>query len=236
MGHFLREINTNNKSAKLWTLWGNYLTICYLFIKVLYVVIVATSLGLIAHIMGTYTSDIERILNIAKGEYDSEYLPPAVLCRYDVMDLGKVIHHALSCTLPQNELNQMILLFLSCWFVFLLLVNVICLTEYVITSFFTSFHGLDISGTLSGLNKYYGKTSEIVTFVKQFLHRDGILIARLVSLVSSDLISSQMIGNVWQFYTEWKEESKGEDEPSTRLSHQDDEMEDEDAHMMTTLA
>ena len=202
MSYFLWQICTNQHGTRMWTLCGNFLSLTYMAIKALYLAIAAGNLGFVINMMGAFNTEIETILKLSQGEYDSEYLPSTVECQYIVKELGQVIHHAWTCTLPQNELNQMMMLFVGCWFLFLLIVNFLALVELVVLFVIYPCHGFHILGALSGLGKTPASPGDVTRFMREFLHRDGTLILRMIGGVSSDFVSTELTGGLWDIYHE----------------------------------
>ena len=183
---------------------GNYLTVLYLFTKVLFVGVVLGQLFVLNRFLGfnynTYGIDVVRALVNGEDWMASPRFPRVTMCDFKVRRLGNLQRYTVQCVLPINLFNEKIYLFLWFWLVFVSAVLVYSFLAWLIKC---SFHGLRrayIEKQLNLANKNHsGKLNE---FLDEYLRMDGIFALRLIAKNRHAVTVTDLIGALWEKFNE----------------------------------
>lgn len=209
MTQFLTGLSRRRQAAGLCkkfglSIYGSYLTIVYLVIKVLYVVNVIGQLFLLNTFLGTdyhlYGFDVMR--RMANGEEwtTSSRFPRVTLCDFNVRKLGNIHRYTIQCALPLNLFYEMMFIFLWFWMVFVVTVTACSLVQWVIVSVFFCFQEGYVTDRLRELDDDTVSKAQIGRFTRVYLRRDGCFILRLVSKNAGDRIAAELVTSLWKEY------------------------------------
>ena len=135
------------------------------------------------------------------------------MCDFRIREFGHPNYshrYSIQCVLPINLYNQQIFTFLWFWFVILIISNIYALISWIY-QFIPSQRKLYVKRHLKLLNKYqkllYNKDDPslrqaikdtIDDFNKIYLKYDGIFIIKMVSILASDVVGTQIIHELWK--------------------------------------
>ncbi|ESN97988.1 hypothetical protein HELRODRAFT_114074 [Helobdella robusta] len=228
MSRFLVEFNKSYRSKSKFTVcWtmlrGNYLVELYLFIKAMYIANVLGQLFLLNAFLGNeyhlYGIDVLKRLLANQPWTTSHRFPRVTICDFHIRMLGNSHRHTIQCALPMNLFYEIIFIFFWFWFVFVAISTICSLLIWLFTSLFYSYQEAYIRQRLLAMNKISkSQRGQVRSFVTEHLRRDGCFITRLVAKNSSDLIASQLLSGLWEYYLDSvtnKESSKRRDSTSS---------------------
>ncbi|CAF4093827.1 unnamed protein product [Rotaria magnacalcarata] len=183
---------------------GSYLLILFFVTKILFIVNSVGQLFLLniflGHNFASYGVDlIKKILN---GEElaESIYFPRVTMCEFAVRNIQNVHVHTVQCVLPINLFNEKAFLFIWFWLAFLTVCNTYDLLAWFVRSFGRVRYAyikkrLELMQSDTHLRRMPAKE-----FIHRYLQHDGVLILRLLAYNSSDLVVTELIQQLWQFY------------------------------------
>ena len=216
MGRFLLELSRNHLMAttckSFWySLYGNYLVILYLIIKLVYITNVIGQLFLLNAFLGTnyhmYGFHIMKKMSRGEEWTSSDTFPRVTMCDFKIRVLGNVQRYTVQCSLPMNLFNEIIFIFIWFWFVFVTAATVGSLLLWIWTCFYTPMTRNYVKSRLIAMDKIHEITkhrNDLHTFVHLYLRRDGAFIVRMVSKNASDLIAAELISGLWDHYLDNK--------------------------------
>ncbi|CAF2993913.1 unnamed protein product [Rotaria socialis] len=183
---------------------GSYLLILFFVTKLLFIV---NSLGqlfllniFLGHNFASYGVDLIRKILNGEELTESIYFPRVTMCEFAVRNIQNVHVHTVQCVLPINLFNEKAFLFIWFWLAFL----TICNTYDLLAWFVRSFGRVRYAYIKKRLELMQSDTHLRRTPAKEFIHRylqhDGVLILRLLAYNSSDLVVTELIQQLWQFY------------------------------------
>ena len=223
MTRFLRELcrlqMMASPFAKMWyIIYGNYITVMYICIKLLYIGNVVGQLFLLNEFLGSryHLYGLEVLRNLAKGEdwTTSDRFPRVTLCDFKIRVLGHVNRYTVQCALPINLFNEKIFTFLWFWFVFVSIATFLSMVIWIINMVYFPRLGSYVKTKLIAMNRLDHASDEFVKrFTEHYLKRDGILIIWLVSKNSSDLIAAELICGL---FSDYRKRPKGLDRLCSR--------------------
>uniref|UniRef100_A0AC35UD03 Innexin n=1 Tax=Rhabditophanes sp. KR3021 TaxID=114890 RepID=A0AC35UD03_9BILA len=203
---------------------GTYLTYLYLFVKVLYLVQVLMQFIILNNFLGTnYTFwgfEILRDLAYGREWAESGHFPRVTMCDFEVRVLGNKHRHTVQCVLMINMFNEKVYLFVWWWLLIVAVATFCSLIFWIVDSFSRKRREEFISQFLrvSGVIKSNGDLNEkaVAKFVNHEMRHDGIFLLRLISANAGDLISTDLIFQLWRLFLE-KEAALRSNPPS--LTH-----------------
>ncbi len=232
MGRFLNELNrkilvSNKLEALCMKIYGNYLLIAYLIVKVIYIANVIGQLFLLNTFLGTkyHLYGFEVLDKLVRGDdlSSSERFPRITMCDFKVRVLGNVQRYTVQCALPVNLFNEIIFIFVWFWFVFVAAATAASMLLWFLTSLSIRHQTRFIKARLIAMDRLGHAPDHMVkSFVAAYLRRDGMFIIRLVAKNASDLIAAELIGGLFDHY-------KGNKKTVEKLSSREDQMLEEEA-------
>ena len=145
------------------------------------------------------------VLNqMRKGEtwQENHLFPRVTLCDFAIRQMGNIQHYTVQCSLPLNLLNEKLYIFVWFWFLFVFIATVISFLKWCVVSLYIPQELRYVKARLIAMD-HWGpgdKYENLSAFVRTFLRRDGLLLIRLVSKNSSDMVSAELLGGLWQYY------------------------------------
>lgn len=190
-------------------LYGNYLIMLNLFVKLLYIINSFGQLWLMNEFISNDTYSftfygIEVLVEIwQKKQPDSRMFPRVTLCDFQIRQMQNVHDYTVQCTLPINLFNEKIYIFLWFWILFVTLVTVIGFVYMVWTLFSMN--------RVSYLKKYLRITGKIKKenptderlirqFVNEYLRQDGVFALRLIAKNTNDVITAEVIAAIFDYF------------------------------------
>ncbi|CAF2409616.1 unnamed protein product [Rotaria sp. Silwood2] len=183
---------------------GSYLLILFFVTKILFIVNSVGQLFLLnvflGHNFASYGLDLIRKILNGEELTESIYFPRVTMCEFAVRNIQNVHVHTVQCVLPINLFNEKAFLFIWFWLAFLTMCN----TYDLLAWFVRSFGRVRYAYIKKRLELMQSDTHLRRTPAKEFIHRylqhDGVLILRLLAYNSSDLVVTELIQQLWQFY------------------------------------
>ncbi|KAL7073576.1 hypothetical protein ACQ4LE_007082 [Meloidogyne hapla] len=130
--------------------------------------------------------------------------PRVTLCDFSVRVLGNLHRHSVQCVLMINMFNEKIFVFLWFWFCFIALFSIISLFHWLYRLYCIGSNYRLINSYLQQIDpishRGLARRIQINGFIENALRPDGLLIIRLISINSGDLITSRLIATLWQDY------------------------------------
>jgi hypothetical protein len=197
-----------SKFKSFWyALYGNYLVLLYMFIKCVYITNVIGQLFLLNAFLGTdynlYGFDVLKRMLMGENWTESSRFPRVTMCDFKIRVLGNIHRYTVQCSLPMNLFNEIIFIFLWFWFVFVAFATVGSLLMWIASSVYTPYQMRWVKSRLIAMDKVQSKGAnkeKIEKFVNVYLRRDGLFILRMVAKNSSDMISAQLLGGLWEHF------------------------------------
>ena len=185
--------------------YGNYLTVLYLFIKLLYVANCVGQLFLLNVFLGTqyHMFGVYILMSLVQGHdwKSSTRFPRVTLCDFEVRQLGNIHRHTVQCVLPINLFNEKIFVFIWFWFVLVAIVTVISLLSWTRHSLSTSGQVEYVTRQLKALDKLNRETrSQVRKFTRKYLKQDGIFVVRLVAKSAGEVVAAEILAGLWDKY------------------------------------
>jgi len=189
---------------------GNYLTVTYLIIKVLYIINVISQIFILNGFIGRdyHLYGIEVLGAVFSGRdwRDSPRFPRVTMCDFFIRRLGNLQRYTVQCVLPINLFNEMIFLLLWFWMVFVAAASCLSLLRWITRSIFTSDRMRYIKRHLN-LSKDEAKNTQLQptdqamdSFVNEYLRPDGVFIVRLCGTNTDALTVTEFITELWKHY------------------------------------
>ncbi|KAI0240155.1 Innexin unc-9, partial [Lamellibrachia satsuma] len=217
MGRFLLEMSRNEIVAPrrckgfLWGIYGNYLIVLYIFIKLVYILNVVVQIFLLNVFLGMdyswYGFNVfSRMLRGVEWT-TSDRFPRVTLCDFQIRELGNINRYTVQCSLPVNLFNEKIFIFLWFWFAFVAFATTGSLVMWLGSSFVMPNQVRYIKARLISMEtiRYKSKEAkEVDRFVRCYLRRDGLFLIRLVSKNASDIIAAELISGLWGHFQDHK--------------------------------
>ena len=183
--------------------YGNYLSICYLIIKAFYVCNSVGQLYMLDVFLGTdyhvYGIDVVRKFVTMDDWTVSERFPRVTLCDFQVRRQTENHRYIVQCVLPINLFNEKIFIFIWFWFAILSIITIVSFLKWIwnITIWPVQ------TGYVHDLLKSIGAISNkreaepVEKFTQRYLKRDGIFVVRLIGNNLGHLVSSEVMGGLW---------------------------------------
>ena len=187
--------------------YGNYLTTCFVFTKILYIGNALGQLFMLDRFLGIdyHFYGIHMAMKFFKGEENwtaTDRFPRVTLCEFEIRQIGERIHkHVVQCVLAINLFNEKIFLFIWFWFVYVAIATLMTTCKWVGTCMYwpvqTRFVWSQLKAADSELQKDCVK---LETFTKEYLRRDGLFLIRLMNMNLGESISSEVLYKLWIQY------------------------------------
>ena len=199
--------------------YGNYLTFLYLLVKLFYVANAIGQLFLLNSFIGTgytmYGFDVLHELTTGTDWSPSRRFPRVTMCAFKVRRLGAIHNFNVQCVLPINLFNEKIYIFIWFWLVLVAVVSCFSFISWLYRSIFKRDRIKYVRRHLKYAGKIKRETDKTVShkFSEDYLRQDGVFVMRLVAKNTNDLISTEIVGALWeQFKNKPLAAQKGDDE------------------------
>ncbi|CAF1074304.1 unnamed protein product [Rotaria sordida] len=202
---------------------GNYLTLTYVFVKLLYIANAIGQLFLLNIFMGSGFTfiGIEAIQRWMNGQDLAvvERFPRITMCKFIIRALGDNIQpYDVQCLLPINIYNEKVFLLIWFWLAFIAITSIYGLIKWLY--YFTPGARINFIGRfLNANNIEYCKTStssstmgihssddqapikRLEEFVENYCRQDGLLLLRIIKKNTNNVIAGEVICALWN---NWK--------------------------------
>ncbi|KAK2153632.1 hypothetical protein LSH36_291g08051 [Paralvinella palmiformis] len=166
-------------------LYGNYLTFCYVVIKLLYVANAVGQLFMLDVILGyeyhLFGVHVMRHLLFGEEWIASDKFPRVTLCDYKIRQNTNVHQYTVQCVLPINLFNEKIFAIVWFWFLFVGIVTLLSLFQWLIKLTFWPNQMKFIKRQLRAMDSFQREPAILKRFVENYLRRDGMFILRMVA-------------------------------------------------------
>lgn len=199
VGHKRAQLSAGLTGAGMW------ITVMYLFCKLLYIINVVGQLFLLNAFLGPeYTFwGFGVLADLARGrEWEtSGQFPRVTLCDFEVRRLGNLQRWTVQCVLMINMFNEKIYLFLWWWFMIVAVVTILSLLYWLFITFNPN-GGVRFVLRFLRFRNTMADPDKVHEFVHDCLHYDGITILRLLSDNAGDVIASAVVNELYKIYTD----------------------------------
>src|SRR6218665_378925 len=186
-------------------LYGNYLTSCYLFVKVLYSVnavgqlfLLDVFLGYDFHFLGIH---VVRHLLFGDEWRPSDRFPRVSMCDYRIRQNTNVHRYTVQCVLPINLFNEKIFTVLWFWLFILAVLTLIALVHWLCRLIYWPVNYRFVKRKLNFFEDVHQDSSSLKRFADNYLRRDGLFILRLVAKNAGDLVATEILTALWDNFT-----------------------------------
>lgn len=185
---------------------GNYLSVLYIMVKVLYIANVVGQIfalnAFLGHDYNMYGLDV--ISSLASGEdwTQSSRFPRVTMCDFKVRRLGNVQRYTVQCVLPINLFNEKIYLCLWFWMVFVATMTCLSLVTWMMRSIFKTDRHRYVKKHLRLMDKIDRDTDKknAARFVEQYLRQDGVFVLRLVGHNTNAITVTEFVCSLWDHF------------------------------------
>ncbi|XP_055870422.1 innexin unc-9-like [Biomphalaria glabrata] len=206
---------------------SHYLVIIYLFVKFLYLANVVVQFFIISAFLNLnfWSFGTDVIASFAAiGEWvDDVNFPRVALCDFQIRQLSNVQTYTSQCVLTLNIFLEK--MFLVLWFLlaFMLAANLFSFTKWCYqllsqrkrTEFITKYTGMIPSGSMEHLVT----EKSLKHLVRRYLKADGVFVLKMVESNTTDLLTVDLIRQVWLQYTEFCKDHLPENTEFSRMEN-----------------
>jgi hypothetical protein len=196
--------------------FGNYISMMYLFVKLLMLANVIGQIFLLNKFLGfdynLYGFYVVRAWMNGSEWHESPRFPRVTLCDFDIRRLGNIHRYTVQCVLTINLFNEMIYLVIWFWLCFVALLTAVGILLLLLRIFISTDKFSYIEKHLV-LDNVYNPDKEkdrilMRKFVDEYLRQDGVLMLRLVGHNTNKVVVNEFICSLFKFYTEKKDVRK----------------------------
>lgn len=186
--------------------YGNFLIALYIATKLLYLTNSIGQLFLVDAFLGSkfyfYGFQILRAMVHDEEWPSSEIFPRVTLCDFKVRQLGNIHRHTVQCVLPINFFNERVYVIIWFWLVIVSTVNIINLILWLISTLLRLDQIQYIRRHLRNMDRMERPEDKKISrqFVSEYLRCDGVLVLKLVAMNTSDLVASELIAELWDYF------------------------------------
>ena len=184
--------------------YGNYLSICYLVVKLLYVCNAIGQLYLLDVFLGTdyhiYGIDVVRKFVYKDDWTVSQRFPRVTLCDFQIRHQNMLHRYVVQCVLPINLFNEKIFIFIWFWYALLCLITIMNFIKWIWNVTVWPVQNSYVSDLLRSIGAISNKrdAEAVEKFTQRYLKRDGVFIVRLIGSNLGHLVSSEVMGGLWE--------------------------------------
>lgn len=187
-------------------MYGNYLTFCYLFTKIVYIVNAVGQLFMLDAFLGM-NSDFHlygllvmtRLLNGEDWRFSHRF-PRVTQCDFQIRQQTNVHRYTVQCVLPINLFNEKIFIFIWFWLFFVAMSTISNFIHWCGKTMFLTMQVNYVKQQLKGIDFVKRDNKVARRFTETYLRRDGILIVRLVGKNAGDMVAAELLHGLWTNY------------------------------------
>ncbi|CDW55967.1 Innexin domain containing protein [Trichuris trichiura] len=179
---------------------GFYLTILYLAVKLLYLGNAVGQFFLLnAFLYPKHTlwgvSILQDLIHGIEWE-QSGHFPRVTMCDFEVRTIGNLHRYTIQCVLMINMFNEKAFLFLWWWFLVVAIATCFNFVYWTLASI-SSRQLVYFIAKYTRILGISNSHEDVKRFALKCLQRDGLFILRMLSLHVGDLITAEVIKNIW---------------------------------------
>ncbi|CAF1088907.1 unnamed protein product [Rotaria sp. Silwood1] len=185
---------------------GYYLVNLFIMVKILFLINSSLQLFFLNTLLtkNSIFYGLEVLENFRRGEYviGTKIFPLSVYCDFNIVKIGQPTLYTVQCLLPMNVFNEKIFTIIWFWLLFLTIANFKSVLLTIIRSSFRHFNYAYIANYLNLYSKKerFKRQLLVKRFIFDYLSGDGVLILRLISENISDLLTSEVVNELWNEY------------------------------------
>ena len=183
---------------------GNYLTVAYLLVKILYLINAIGQLFLLDEFLGIdyHMYGVQVIRRLLRGEdwTVSERFPRVTLCNFEIRHQARVHDYVVQCALSVNLFNEKIFVIIWFWYVFLAVVTAASLVHWSIRAIVWPAQLRYVKRHLRAYEVTHRSKANLRKFTQHYLRRDGIFLIRLISINIGEIVAAEVLAGLWENY------------------------------------
>ena len=198
----LRQRCANHCCLFYGKIYGNYLSIAYLFVKLLYILNAVGQLCLLDVFLGdgfvVYGYHVIRKFLFSEDWLESPRFPRVTMCTFGIRHLSVVHQHIVQCVLPINLFNEKI--FLIVWFMFVTLCFLTCygFIRWCCCLIYWPGQVSFVRRKLRAADAGGKREREVVVkFTQNYLRKDGVFAIRLISDNVGSLVAAEVLSGLF---------------------------------------
>ena len=183
---------------------GNYLTMCYLFVKFLYVIAVIGQFVLLNMFLGMdYTyfglDMLNRLSSGGDNWSEMDRFPKVTICEFQIRHMHRSQKWVVQCVLPINLFNEKIFLFIWFWLLILSVATLFSFIKWSLKSILWFPQEKHIKSQLrfKESDKPKDFKGALREFTAKTMRRDSMFLLRLVSHNVGPLTEAEVIRGLW---------------------------------------
>ncbi len=185
-------------------LYGNYLTFCYMLVKLIYVVNAVGQLFMLDVILGynyhLFGVQVVRHLLLGEEWTPSEKFPRVTLCDFKIRQNTNVHQYTVQCVLPINLFNEKIFTIIWFWLLLVSILTLLSLVHWLAKLVYWPSNLRYVKRHLKALDAYQREGGMLKKFTETYLRRDGLFIIRLVAKNAGEMVATEMLCGLWENY------------------------------------
>ena len=186
---------------------GNYLTMCYLIVKLVYVIVIIGQFVLLNLFLGMdYTyfglDMLHRISSGGDNWSEMNRFPKVTICEFQIRHMHRTQPYVLQCVLPINLFNEKIFLFIWFWLAILSVCTVFSFLKWSVKSLLWSPQEKHVQKQLrfKADNRPKDLKRKLKEFISKTVRRDTMFLLRMVSHNVGPLTEAEVIRGLWKSY------------------------------------
>ncbi len=191
--------------------YGNFVTVSYLVVKFMYLLNAFGQLFILDEFLGTdfHFYGIRALESLVKDEEfpGTSRFPRVTLCDYKVRQIGHNIHrNTVQCVLPINFFNEKLFVVMWFWLLFICIATAVNFVTWLGRVILSRERVRWVKRHLRNVGRIErGDKKSGERFVRSYLRQDGVLILRLLAANTSDMVTSELIGELYDLYSRKQE-------------------------------
>ncbi|PAA47327.1 hypothetical protein BOX15_Mlig006041g3 [Macrostomum lignano] len=185
-----------------YTKTGNYLTMMYLGIKLLFIANVVGQFFLLNSFLGTdykfYGWEVLNDLINNRDWHHTGHFPRVTLCDFDIRVLGNMHPRTLQCVLVVNLFNEKAYIFLWFLFVFVSIITIVDAIAWFLWTLLSKRRYATIKKYITPADQQERRM--LRDFLEEHLRADGAFVLRIISKNAGDPVVSDVVKQLWDSY------------------------------------
>lgn len=184
---------------------GNYLSCCYLLVKIVYLINATGQLFLLNVFLGYefHAFGVQVLDHLINGQpwTGSERFPLVTLCDFRIRQNTNVHQYTVQCVLPINIFNEKVFVIVWFWLVIVGIVTLVSLLQWMLGLLCLHRQVESIRNHLLAVQEF--DRLDLVSFrlfINKYLRRDGLFVLRLVEKNAGQLVATEVFSGLWLSY------------------------------------